>query len=33
MPEKVRCFLDALEEHAQSAGSADAALLAEARTA
>jgi len=31
MPEKVRCFLDALEQHAQSP--AGAAPLAEARTA
>ena len=33
MPEKVRCFLDALEAHAQSAGPADPAQRAEARTA
>jgi hypothetical protein len=33
MPEKARCFLDALEEHARSAGPADPAPLAEARTA
>ncbi len=32
MPEKVRCFLDALEEHAQSVGPPDPAPIAEART-
>jgi hypothetical protein len=33
MPEKARCFLDALEAHARSADPADPALLAEATTA
>jgi DNA-binding transcriptional LysR family regulator len=33
MPEKVRCFLDAMEEHARTAGPADSAPLAGARTA
>ena len=33
MPEKVRCFLDAMEEHARIAGPADSAPLAGARTA
>jgi hypothetical protein len=33
MPEKVRCFLDAMEEHARMAGPADSTPLAGARTA